>query len=160
MEKIKIKYHSDVQGIGKIKVGDWIDLRCADSVLINEGEFKMIPLGVSMELPAGYEAIVAPRSSTFKKYGIIMVNSIGIIDNSYCGDDDQWMFPALCLKGTDSMKVRNGNNVLIDAPFTFISKGDRIAQFRIQRIQPEIEFIEVDYLEGENRGGFGSTGIK
>lgn len=142
MEKIKIKYLRDVKHISKIEVGDWIDLRAAKTIRMNPGEFRLIPLGVAMQLPEGYEAIIAPRSSTYKKWGITSANSIGIIDNSYCGDNDEWMFPAIAD---------------ID---TVITKNSRICQFRIQKNQPEIIFEEVDSLGNEDRGGIGSTGIK
>ena len=142
MEEIKIKYHADIEHIKKIEQGDWIDLRSAEDVKLEFGQFKIISLGVSMKLPDGYEAHVAPRSSTFKNFGVILVNGIGIIDNSYCGNDDIWMFPALCLK-------QEG---------TVIHKGDRICQFRIAKKQPEIEFTEVENLDEKNRGGIGSTG--
>ena len=141
MLQVKIKYFSeDIERINKISVGDWIDLRAADTIEMKAGEFKLISLGVSMKLPEGYEAHVAPRSSTFKKWGIIQVNSIGIIDNSYCGDQDIWMCPVLAMRDT------------------IIYEGDRICQFRIVKKQPEVEFIEVDKLDDANRGGFGSTG--
>lgn len=123
-----------------IEQGDWIDLRAAETVTLSPGEFRIISLGVSMELPEGYEAHVAPRSSTFKKWGIQMVNSMGIIDNSYNGDDDIWGFPALASRATT------------------IHKGDRICQFRIVRKQPAFEFEPVESLGNTARGGFGSTG--
>ena len=143
MEQIKIKYHKDnAKKLEKITVGDWIDLRAADTIEMKAGEFKLISLGISMKLPEGYEAHVAPRSSTFKKWGIIQVNSIGIIDNSYCGDQDIWMCPVLAMRDT------------------IIYEGDRICQFRIVKKQPEVEFVEVEKLSDTNRGGFGSTGKK
>ena len=142
MEEIKIKYHTDMEHIKKIEQGDWIDLRSAEDVTMMLGEYKMIDLGVSMKLPEGYEAHVAPRSSTFKNFGIILVNGVGIIDESYCGNDDRWKFPALCLSQAG----------------TFIKKGDRIAQFRIVKKQPEVKFTEVEHLSDKNRGGIGSTG--
>ena len=140
MKNIKVKYLRDVQKIEKISVGDWIDLRAAEAVEMKAGEFKMIPLGVAMELPKGYEALVVPRSSTFKRYGIILANSIGIIDESYKGDDDEWNFLAYAMRDTE------------------IKKNERICQFRIIGHQPEIEIEEVDALGNENRGGIGSTG--
>ena len=145
MEQIKIKYHTDMEKLRLIDgKSDWIDLRSAENIDLKYGEFALISLGVSMKLPEGYEAHVAPRSSTFKNYGIIMTNSMGIIDNSYSGTNDIWMFPALCLwKGGCHIK-----------------KGDRIAQFRIVKKQPEIEFIEVQTLDAVDRGGLGSTGVK
>lgn len=138
--KIRIKCHGDMQVPEKIKVGDWIDLRSAEDVIMSPFEYGLISLGISMELPAGYEAHVVPRSSTFSRYGIILANSIGIIDNSYCGDNDIWHFPAIALRATQ------------------IKKGDRICQFRIVKKQPEIKFIEVSSLGNANRGGLGSTG--
>lgn len=140
METIRIKYMRGVQKIERFNVGDWIDLRAAEDVMIDSGQFKLIPLGVAMELPQGYEALVAPRSSTFKKLGIILANSIGIIDESYKGDGDEWHFPAYAVKDT------------------FIHKNERICQFRIIKHQPMIRLMEVDHLGNEDRGGIGSTG--
>lgn len=142
--KIKVKYQKG-RGFGnynlkQLQNGDWIDLFTPIEINMARNEFRMIPLGVAMELPKGYEALVVPRSSTFKRYGIILVNSIGVIDESYNGDNDYWMFPAYSLLGS------------------FIPEGSRIAQFRIIKHQPEIEFEEVETLDNENRGGFGSTG--
>jgi dUTP pyrophosphatase len=140
METIKIRYLRDIQKIERFNIGDWIDLRAAEDVMIDSGQFKLIPLGVAMELPQGYEALVAPRSSTFKKLGIILANSIGIIDESYKGDGDEWHFPAYAVKDT------------------FIHKNERICQFRIIKHQPMIHLMEVDHLGNEDRGGIGSTG--
>ena len=140
--KIKVKYHADIDRIQKINIGDWIDLRASEDIELKNGEFKIIPLGVSMQLPKGYEALVVPRSSTFKNFGIISANSIGVIDNSYCGDNDIWKFPAIALRDT------------------VIKKNERICQFRIQENQPKIIFNEVEELQGEDRGGIGSTGTK
>lgn len=141
--QIKIKYSDDMQTrISKIEQGDWIDLRAAEDITIKKGEFKLIPLGVAMELPEGYEAHVVPRSSTYKHFGIIQTNSMGVIDESYKGDNDFWFFPALALRDTD------------------ISKGERICQFRIMKKMPEVELIEVDQLGNNDRGGLGSTGTK
>ena len=145
--KIRIKYHTDIDRINKISIGDWIDLRAAEDTYIPAGEMKMISLGISMELPEGYEAHVVPRSSTFKNFGLVMTNSIGIIDNSYCGDNDIWRFPAYCVEAKDR-----------DRPGTTVKKNERICQFRIVKKQPEVEFIEVESLGNSDRGGFGSTG--
>ena len=142
MGTIKIKYHEpDVLRIDKIKKGDWIDLRSAEDITLKAGEFHLISLGVSIQVPEGYESILAPRSSTFKNFGIIQTNSIGVIDESYCGDDDIWMFPAYAIRDTK------------------INKNDRICQFRIIKHQPEVEIETVETLGNENRQGFGSTGI-
>ena len=143
METIKIKYFTDkIDKIEKIDKGDWIDLRAAETIELKAGEFKLIPLGVAMQLPEGYEAHVAPRSSTFKNFGVIQCNSIGIIDESYCGNNDQWLFPAYALRDT------------------VINVNDRICQFRIMKKQPQINFEIVECLENEDRGGIGSTGTK
>jgi dUTP pyrophosphatase len=142
--KIRIKYISDA--IEKLEYidgkSDWIDLRAAETVQMKAGEFKLIPLGIAMELPEGYEAHVVPRSSTFKNFGIIQTNSMGIIDESYCGDHDQWFFPALAMRDT------------------VIQVNDRICQFRIMKHQPKIEFTEVELLGNKDRGGHGSTGVQ
>lgn len=153
--KIKIKYSADIEKIEKIAVGDWIDLRAAEDIFIPMNKDALISLGVSMKLPEGYEAQVVPRSSTFKNYGIIMTNSVGVIDNSYNGTNDIWRFPAYCLKPT-SIRRKNGWNEY----GSWINKNDRICQFRIVKNQPEFEFEEVEILEDTDRGGFGSTGVK
>ena len=140
MEIIKVKYLNDIQKIERFNVGDWIDLRAAEDVVMKAGEYRMIPLGVAMELPKGYEAIVAPRSSTFKKYGIISANSIGIIDEAFRGDGDEWNFLAYAVRDTK------------------IHKNERICQFRIIQHQPLIHLLEVESLGNEDRGGIGSTG--
>ena len=131
---------ADIEPPAAIEQGDWIDLRAAETILIVKGEFKYIPLGVAIQLPEGYEAIVVPRSSLFKRRGIIMTNSIGIMDESYCGDNDEWKFPAYATRDT------------------LIPKGERICQFRIIKHQPEIKFEMVDTLGNPDRGGYGSTG--
>ena len=139
--KIKVKYfHPDLKRIEKISVGNWIDLRAAADVKLKEGDFALIPLGVAMELPEGYEAHIVPRSSTFKNYGILQVNGVGIIDNSYKGDKDQWFMPVVAFRDTE------------------IKFNDRICQFRIVSVMPDVEFVEVEHLGNENRGGHGSTG--
>lgn len=140
MKKIKIKYLRSIEKIKRINVGDWIDLRAAEEVTMKAGEYKMIPLGIAMELPSGYEALVAPRSSTFRKYGVLLANSIGIIDESYKGDNDEWNFLAVAIYDT------------------VIPKNERICQFRIIKHQPEIKIVEVDTLGNLDRGGIGSTG--
>ena len=149
--QIKIKYHADIDRIERIAVGDWIDLRCAEDTFIPVGGYKAISLGVSMELPDGYEAHILPRSSTYMRYGILLVNGMGVIDNSYRGNGDIWHFGAVCLTGADTQHGMRG---------AFIPKNARICQFRIMPKQDEdVEFVEVDHLDGEDRGGLGSTGI-
>ena len=144
MERIKIKYFSDkIEKLTYIDgKSDWIDLRAAEDVALKKGEFKLIPLGVAMELPAGYEAHVVPRSSTFKNFGIIQTNHQGVIDASYCGDNDQWFMPVYAVRDTE------------------IHVNDRICQFRIMEHQPQLIFEAVDTLGNKDRGGFGTTGTK
>lgn len=125
-----------------IRKGDWIDLRCAEDIEMKRGDFRLIPLGVAMHLPIGCEAHIVPRSSTYKNFKIIQANGIGIVDESYCGDNDQWFFPAIAMEDT------------------VIHKNDRICQFRIMEHQPQIRFTETESLGGPDRGGFGSTGVK
>ena len=140
-QQIKVIYHNKNMGkIETLAIGDWYDLRAAETIEMSAGEFKLISLGVSMKLPEGYEAHMAPRSSTFKKWGVLQTNSIGVIDNSFSGTNDIWRFPALAMRDTT------------------IYEGDRICQFRIVKKQPKVEFIEVDELDSADRGGFGSTG--
>lgn len=141
MKTIKIKYFDqEIEKIQKISVGDWIDLRAAERVELKAGEYKLLRLGVGMILPDAYEAFVLPRSSTPSKFGIIMANNMGVIDNSFSGDADEWKFPAVAIRDT------------------VIEKGDRIAQFRIVKNQPGINFEIVDHLNDVSRGGIGSTG--
>lgn len=138
---VKIKYHdSDIERVEKFPQGDWIDLRAAENVELKCFESALISLGVSMKLPEGYEAHIAPRSSTFKRWGVIQTNSIGVVDESYCGTNDIWKMPVIALRDTK------------------INKGDRICQFRIVKKMEPVDFIEADTLEGVDRGGFGSTG--
>lgn len=143
-EEIKIKYFAkDIEKLEYVdEKSDWIDLRAAETVILKSGEFRLIPLGVAMAIPKGYEAHVVPRSSTFKNYGIIQTNSMGVIDYSYRGADDQWYMPVYATRDT------------------IIEKNDRICQFRIMQNQPKIIFKESELFEEENRGGFGSTGRK
>ena len=142
MEEIKVKYFVD--GLDELCYmagkSDWIDLHAAEDVDMKAGEFRLIPLGVAMALPGGYEAHIAPRSSTFKHYGLLQTNSVGVVDGSYCGDNDQWYFPAYATRDVH------------------VDKNDRICQFRILRNQPPLHFERVEHLSGPDRGGFGSTG--
>jgi dUTP pyrophosphatase len=142
MINLKVKYFSeDIEKLRYIDgKSDWIDLRSAADVELEAGEFKLIPLGIAIELPHGYEAHVVPRSSTFKNFGVLQVNSMGVIDETYCGDNDQWFMPVLAVRDTK------------------ICVNDRICQFRIMEHQPALTFEQVDHLEGADRGGFGSTG--
>lgn len=141
-ETIRIKYHSkEIQKLEYIDgKSDWIDLRSAEHVALKKGEFHLIKLGVSMQLPEGYEAVIVPRSSTYLNFGIIQTNHMGVVDECYCGDNDVWMMPALAMRDTE------------------INVNDRICQFRIQKHQPQIIFDEVEHLDNSDRGGIGSTG--
>lgn len=141
--EIMIKYHDDeLQRIEKIDIGNWIDLRSADDIVLMQGQAALISLGVSIKLPEGYEAHIVSRSSTYKNFGIIQTNSIGIIDNSYSGTNDIWKLPVIAIRDT------------------IIRRNDRICQFRIMRIMPPVKFSVVDSLDDTDRGGFGSTGIR
>ena len=144
MKEIKIRYLSDE--IEKLRYidgkSDWIDLRAAEEVTLKAGDFRLIPLGVAMALPEGYEAHLAPRSSTFKNYGILQTNSIGVVDWSYRGDNDEWKMPVYATRDVT------------------IEKGARICQFRIVENQPKLHFVQVEHLNGPDRGGFGSTGVR
>lgn len=142
IEKIKVKYFD--KDIEKLKItpnGDWIDLRSAETVHLKKGEFHLIPLGIGMKLPKGYEANIVPRSSTYKNFKIIQTNCFAVIDNSYSGDSDQWFYPVVAMEDT------------------IIHKNDRICQFRINEKMPMVEFEEVEHLDEVSRGGFGSSGI-
>lgn len=146
METIKVHFlKNDIYPGNKLELiegkSDWVDLRCADTTVLMQGEFALIPLGVAMQLPEGYEAHIAPRSSTFKNYGVIQVNGVGIVDNTYCGANDEWKMPVLAMRQTA------------------ICKGDRICQFRIVKNQPKLRFVESDLNENKTRGGIGSTGV-
>lgn len=139
---LDIKYH--VEGLNKIEkvsLSDWVDLRAAETVHLKAGEFKLINLGVSMRLPSGYEAYIVPRSSTFKNFGIIQTNHMGVIDNSYSGDNDIWHMAVYAMRDTT------------------IEFNARICQFRLNKVQPAIIFNEVLQLNGKDRGGFGSSGV-
>lgn len=138
--KVKIKYLRDIKPIDIIETGDWVDLRAAEDMTLMAGDFKLIPLGIAAELPKGYSAIIAPRSSTFSKWKVICACSIGIIDESYCGDNDEWHFP------------------VISFGYSRIHKNDRICQFRLIKKEEQIEFTKVKELGNKNRNGFGSTG--
>ena len=142
MEQIKIKYFTDkIEKLAYIDgKSDWIDLRASEEVTLKQGEFALVPLGVAMELPKGYEAHIVPRSSTDKNCGVIQANHCGVVDGSYCGDNDMWRMPVIAMRDTQ------------------IHVNDRICQFRIMKNQPEILFEEVEHLEGKDRGGFGTTG--
>ena len=141
--KIFVKYHNpNLIRLDKLCIGDWIDLRAAENVCLHTGEFRLISLGISVKLPEGYEAHIAPRSSSFQKWGFLQTNGVGVVDNSYSGPNDLWMLPVYATRDAE------------------IHENDRICQFRIMKQMPELEFVEVDEMAGDNRGGFGATGTK
>lgn len=141
--EIKIKYfHPDLKRVEKLSIGDWIDLRAAETIELKKGEFYLIPLGVAMELPEGYEAWLTGRSSLCKKFGVFHCDDMGIIDCAYKGDNDQWFLPVLAAR---------------DARIEF---NDRICQFRIAKSMPKVKITEVETLGNPDRGGIGSTGVK
>jgi len=141
--QIKVKYLDDsITKLEKVTIGDWIDLRAAEDIVMKQFDFKLVHLGIAMQLPEGYEANIVPRSSTYKNFGILQTNSFAVIDESYCGDNDWWRYPIVALKDTE------------------IKKGDRICQFRINKKMSELEIMEVEILGNKDRNGLGSTGIK
>jgi dUTP pyrophosphatase len=150
--KMRIKYFEGATKLKKISKGNWIDVYANKDVFVPVGERAMIPLGFALELPQGWEGHLAPRSSTFKTWGIIQTNHVGIVDDTYIGDNDQWHMPVYCLKG------QGFNDDMIEG--TWINKGDKIGQFRIMEVMPEIEFEEVESFGNIDRGGFGTSGTK
>ena len=141
MLNIDIVYHNpNMPKLEKVDNGDWIDLRASVGGAFKKGDFALIDLGVSMRLPEGYEAHIAPRSSTFKHWGIIQCNSVGVVDNSFSGTNDVWKMPCFFTRDT------------------VIEPNDRICQFRIVEKMPQVEIEEVENLDNTSRGGFGSTG--
>ena len=144
MVELKIRYISkEIEKLRYIDgVSDWIDLRSAENVSLKAGESRLIRLGIAVELPEGYEAHIVPRSSTYKNFGILQTNHFGVVDHSYCGDEDEWKYPVLAMRDTE------------------IPVNDRICQFRIMKNQPKLVFTEVEHLTGASRGGFGTTGVK
>ena len=194
--KLRIKYFEGATHLEKIAKGNWIDVYARKDVFIQLKEKGMIPLGFALELPTGWEGHLAPRSSTFKTWGVIQTNSIGIVDDTYIGDNDEWMMPVYCLKsyGTEYTieKVKEllggfdenttteeyetyikytkkiitqpfnkvSEKVVINRKGTWIHEGDKIGQFRIMEVMPELEFEEVESFGNEDRGGFGTTGTK
>ncbi|PVE17522.1 deoxyuridine 5'-triphosphate nucleotidohydrolase [Clostridium perfringens] len=152
---IRIKYFDKATKLKKITKGNWIDVYANKDVFVKCRERAMVPLGFALELPEGWEGHLAPRSSTFKTWGIIQTNSVGVVDDTYIGDNDQWHMPVYCLQGKD-IESENGEEV----KGTWIRKGDKIGQFRIMEVMPEIEFEEVESFGNKDRGGFGTTGRK
>lgn len=155
--KIRIKYFENATKLKKIAKGNWIDVYAANDVFVPLNERAMIPLGFALELPSGWEGHLAPRSSTFKTWGVIQTNSVGVVDDTYIGDNDQWHMPVYCLQGKDNHYSCIDEE---EVRGTWIRKGDKIGQFRIMEVMPEIEFEEVESFGNQDRGGFGSTGVK
>lgn len=148
---LRIKYFEGATKLKKITKGNWIDVYSNKDIFVKCGERAMVPLGFALELPEGWEGHLAPRSSTFKSWGIIQTNSVGVVDDTYIGDNDQWHMPVYCLEGKDNENEINGS---------WIKKGDKIGQFRIMEVMPNIEFEEVESFGNKDRGGFGTTGKK
>lgn len=146
---LRVKYFNDAKKLKRIEKGNWIDVYANKDFFVEEGNNALVPLGFALELPKGWEGHLAPRSSTFKTWGLIQTNSVAVIDDTYIGDNDQWYMPIYCLQGKDICDGRKG---------TWIRKGDRIGQFRIIEAMPEINFKEVDTFNNVDRGGFGTTG--
>lgn len=149
--KIRVKYFEGAIKLKKIEKGNWIDVYANKEIFVEVNERAMVPLGFALELPKGWEGHLAPRSSTFKTWGIIQTNSVGVVDDTYIGDNDQWHMPVYCLQEKDEYEGKKG---------TWIRKGDKIGQFRIMEVMPSIEFEEVESFGNKERGGFGSTGTK
>ena len=177
--KMRIKYFEGATKLKRIAKGNWVDVYSNKDIFVKEGERAMIPLGFALELPSGWEGHLAPRSSTFKTWGIIQTNSVGVVDDTYIGDNDQWHMPVYCLEPKDFIdkndndKIKsikddiikcndiNIKDVFRDFTFgTLIHKGDKIGQFRVMEVMPNIEFEEVESFGNEDRGGFGTTGTK
>ncbi|AOR22855.1 dUTP diphosphatase [Clostridium taeniosporum] len=153
--KIRVKYFDGASKLKKIPKGNWIDVYANKDIFVGINERAMIPLGFALELPQGWEGHLAPRSSTFKSWGIIQTNSIGVVDDTYIGDNDEWHMPVYCLQGKD-VEFLNGQ----EKEGTWIRKGDKIGQFRIMEVMPNLEFDEVESFGNSDRGGFGTTGVK
>ena len=140
-KELKVRYLAEgLEELRQVPGSDWVDLRAAEDTVLKAGEFRLIPLGVAIALPEGYEAHVVPRSSTFKNYGLLQANSMGVVDGSYRGDGDQWRWPAYATRDVT------------------IEKNTRLCQFRIVENQPPLRFLPVEHLDAPDRGGFGSTG--
>ncbi|MDZ4992807.1 deoxyuridine 5'-triphosphate nucleotidohydrolase [Clostridium perfringens] len=153
--RIRIKYFEGATKLKKIVKGNWIDVYANKDVFVESEERAMIPLGFALELPKGWEGHLAPRSSTFKSWGIIQTNSVGVVDDTYIGDNDQWHMPVYCLQGKH-VEIVDGKEI----KGSWVRQGDKIGQFRIMEVMPEIEFEEVSSFGNEDRGGFGTTGVK
>lgn len=152
---VRIKYFEGATKLKKISKGNWIDVYARRDVFVPTGERAMIPLGFALELPQGWEGHLAPRSSTFKTWGVIQTNSVGVVDDTYIGDNDEWHMPVYCLDAKDTETVDG-----IEKRGSWVKHGDKIGQFRIMEVMPEIEFNEVNSFGNEDRGGFGTTGTK
>lgn len=160
---IRIKYFEGAKRLEAIEKGNWIDVYANETIFIPEGQSHRIRLGFAMELPEGYEGHLAPRSSTYDKWGIILANHLGIIDTSYCGDNDEWLFNAICVKPLVEQEftaVIDGIEQTVKVKGALIRKGDKIGQFRIEKSQEPIKFHEVESLGNEDRGAYGTTGMQ
>ena len=163
--KLRVKYLDGAKKMEKITKGNWIDVYAYEDTFVPVGQRKMINLGFALELPQGWEGHLAPRSSTFKTWGIIQTNSVGVVDDTYIGDNDIWHMPVYCLEAKDKREIgireiSNDNYEYNIEEGTWIHKGDKIGQFRIMEVMPDIEFEEVESFGNADRGGFGTTGQK
>ncbi|MBY6838643.1 dUTP diphosphatase [Clostridium botulinum] len=157
--KLRIKYFEGAKKLEKISKGNWIDVFANKDVFVPVGERAMIPLGFALELPKGWEGHLAPRSSTFKTWGVIQTNHVGVVDDTFIGDNDQWHMPVYCLQDKGEAYI-NGSKDEIPTKGTWIRKGDKIGQFRIMEVMPKLEFEEVESFGNVDRGSFGTTGTK
>lgn len=157
--QLKIKYFDGATKLKKISKGNWIDVYSREDIFVPRGEQRLIPLGFALELPQGWEGHLAPRSSTFKKWGVIQTNHVGVVDDSYIGDNDEWMMPVYCLESKDK-EYGYITSSITNKKGTWIHKGDKLGQMRVMECQPNLEFIEVESFGNPDRGGFGTTGDK
>lgn len=160
--KLRIKYFEGATKLKKIAKGNWIDVHARKNVFVPLNERAMIPLGFALELPQEWEGHLAPRSSTFKTWGVIQTNSVGVVDDTYIGDNDEWNLPVFCLVPHDTLELNTGDDkdTTVKVKGTWIHKGDKIGQFRISEVMPNLELDEVDYFGNKDRGGFGTSGIR
>ena len=157
---IKIKYFEGAKKLEINPKGNLIDVYSREDIFIPQFDMRLVHLGFAMELPKGKIAKLYPRSSTFKTWGCILANSVGIIDETYCGDNDEWLAPLVCIAPKNSEPVPI-NELCSETIFgTWVRKGDKIAQFEIVDAMEMPTFVEVETLGNKDRHGIGSTGTK
>ncbi len=157
---IKIKYFEGAKELEINPKGNMIDVYSNENIFIPQFEMELVRLGFAMELPKGKIAKLHPRSSTFKTWGCMLANSVGIIDETYCGDNDEWLAPLVCINPKDEVSVPVDEFYSKKQYGTFIRKGDKICQFEITDAMEMPTFIKVDTLGNKDRQGIGSTGTK